>query len=212
MTIRFLGEFMATGTDWGISQVLKTASGKQVGFKGNYFVATAIYALISIGVTRVQEAIVGNTGDVATSLEIIITLILFPLGVGLGLLGIRRAAGKETPVSTLWEPYSQAIPLIVMFVLMAMLVVAGFFLFILPGIYLLIAYSFAPYLIVEKDLGVWEAMETSRKAYPLLVALFWANEYRNSAYYYRIGASARGLVLGTSNRCNCYRRSVCKNL
>ena len=196
MTIRFLGEFMATGTDWGISQVLKTASGKQVGFKGNYFVATAIYALISVGVTRVQEAIVGNTGDVATSLEIIITLILFPLGVGLGLLGIRRAAGKETPVSTLWEPYSQAIPLIVMFVLMAMLIVAGFFLFILPGIYLLIAYSFAPYLIVEKDLGVWEAMETSRKAIthywwryfglmsiaivliiigsvPLLVGLFW---------------------------------------
>jgi uncharacterized membrane protein len=119
----------------------------------------------------VQEATVGTTGDVAASLvEIIVTLILFPLGIGLGLLGIRRAAGKETPVSTLWEPYSQAIPLIVMFILMAVLIVAGFLLLVLPGIYLSIAYSFAPYLIVEKNMGVWEALETSRKA---ITAYWW---------------------------------------
>ena len=156
---------MSTSTDWSISEVLKTANEKQVGFKFNYVKAIAVYAAISILITLVQEATVGNAGDVAASvIEILVTLILFPLGVGLGLLGIRRAAGKETPVSTLWEPYSQAIPLIVMFLLMAVLVVAGFFLLVLPGIYLSIAYSFAPYLITEKNMGVWEAMETSRKA------------------------------------------------
>ena len=156
---------MSTSTDWSISEVLKTANEKQVGFKFSYVKAIAVYAAISIVITLVQEATVGNAGDVAASvIEILVTLILFPLGVGLGLLGIRRAAGKETPVSTLWEPYSQAIPLIVMFLLMAVLVVAGFFLLVLPGIYLSIAYSFAPYLITEKNMGVWEAMETSRKA------------------------------------------------
>ena len=156
---------MSTSTDWSISEVLKTANEKQVGFKFSYVKAIAVYAAISILITLVQEATVGNAGDVAASvIEILVTLILFPLGVGLGLLGIRRAAGRETPVSTLWEPYSQAIPLIVMFLLMAVLVVAGFFLLVLPGIYLSIAYSFAPYLITEKNMGVWEAMETSRKA------------------------------------------------
>ena len=165
LTIRFLGEFMSTNTDWSIGEVLKSASEKQVGFKFNYFIALIIYGAVSIAITLVQEATVGTTGDLAASLvEIIVTLILFPLGVGLGLLGIRRAAGKETPVSTLWEPYSHALPLIVMFVLMAVLIVAGFFLLVLPGIYLSIAYSFAPYLIVEKNMGVWEALETSRKA------------------------------------------------
>jgi hypothetical protein len=165
LTIRFLGEFMSTSTDWSIGEVLKTASEKQVGFKFNYFIALIIYGAVSIAITLVQEATVGTTGDSAASLvEIIVTLILFPLGVGLGLLGIRRAAGKETPVSTLWEPYSHALPLIVMFVLMAVLIVAGFFLLVLPGIYLSIAYSFSPYLIVEKNMGVWEALETSRKA------------------------------------------------
>jgi uncharacterized membrane protein len=162
---------MSTSTDWSIGEVLKTANEKQVGFKGNYFIALIIYGAISFAITMVQEATVGTTGDVAASLvEIIVTLILFPLGVGLGLLGIRRAAGKETPVSALWEPYSQAIPLIVMFILMAVLIVAGFLLLVLPGIYLSIAYSFAPYLIVEKNMGVWEALETSRKA---ITAYWW---------------------------------------
>ena len=165
ITIRFLGVFMSTNTDWSIGWVLKTASEKQVGFKLSYLKAIAVYAAISIVITLVQEASVGTVGDVAASVvEILVTFLLFPLSVGLGLLGIRRAAGKETPVSTLWEPYSQAIPLIVMFLLMAVLVVAGFFLLVLPGIYLSVAYSFAPYLIVEKNMGVWEALETSRKA------------------------------------------------
>ena len=165
VTVRFLGEFMSTSTDWSIGEVLKTAREKQVGFKGSYFAAVFVYAVISIVITLIQEAAAGSVGDVAASVvEILITFVLFPLGVGLGLLGIRRAAGKETPVSTLWEPYSHAIPLIVMFLLMAVLVVAGFFLLVLPGIYLSIAYSFAPSLIVEKNMGVWEALETSRKA------------------------------------------------
>jgi uncharacterized membrane protein len=156
---------MSTDTEWSISEVLKTASDKQLGFKGNYFIALVIYGAISIAITFIQESIVGTSiGGMASLVEIIITLVMFPLGVGLGLLGIRRAAGRDTPVNTLWEPYSHAIPLIVMFVLMAALIVAGFFLLVLPGIYLSIAYSFAPYLIVEKNMGVWEALETSRKA------------------------------------------------
>jgi uncharacterized membrane protein len=197
ITIPFLGEFMSTSTDWSIGEVLKTASEKQVGFKFNYVIALIIYGAISTAITFVQEASVGTSGvGMASLVEIVITLVLFPLGVGLGLLGIRRAAGKDTPVSTLWEPYSHALPLIVMFVLMAVLVVAGFFLLVLPGIYLSIAYSFTPYLIVEKNMGVWDALETSRKAItqywwryfglmivalvliiigaiPLLIGLFW---------------------------------------
>ena len=162
---------MSRDTEWSISEVLETASDKQLGFKGNYFIALVIYGAISIAITFIQESIVGTSvGGMAPLVEIIITLAMFPLGVGLGLLGIRRAAGKDTPVNTLWEPYSHAIPLIVMFVLMAALIVAGFFLLVLPGIYLSIAYSFAPYLIVEKNMGVWEALETSRKA---ITAYWW---------------------------------------
>ena len=51
---------MSTSTDWSISEVLKTANEKQVGFKFSYVKAIAVYAAISILITLVQEATVGN--------------------------------------------------------------------------------------------------------------------------------------------------------
>ena len=156
---------MTEPRSWNISDVLKTASEKQVGFKLSFFIPFIIYALVAAALSLVQEASVGTGDDVAASLvELLFSIITLPLGVGLGLLGIRRAAGKATPVSTLWEPYAYAIPIIVMYILMVVLIAAGFFLLVLPGIYLSVAYSFAPYLIVEKNMGVWQALETSRKA------------------------------------------------
>lgn len=156
---------MSTTDDWRIGEVIKSATEKQVGFKWNFFVAFGTYVLITIALTVIQELTVGTGDSVPAALvELLVSLIMLPLGIGLGLLGIRRAAGKATPVSTLWEPYSDAIPIIVMFIMMTVLIVAGFFLLVLPGIYLAIAYSFAPYLIIEKKMGAWEALETSRKA------------------------------------------------
>ena len=165
------GDSMSANTDWRIGEVLKAAGEKQVGFKLTFFIAVGLYILIGIPIAVAQAVTVGIGTGVASSLvDIFISILLYPLGLGFGLLGIRRALGKDTPVSTLWEPYSQFIPLIVMFLLMCVLIVAGFFLLILPGIYLAVAYSFAPYLIVEKNMGVWEALETSRKA---ITAYWW---------------------------------------
>ena len=165
------GDSMSANTDWRIGEVLKAAGEKQVGFKLTFFIAVGLYILIGIPIAVAQAVTVGIGTGVASSLvDIFISILLYPLGLGFGLLGIRRALGKDTPASTLWEPYSQFIPLIVMFLLMCVLIVAGFFLLILPGIYLAVAYSFAPYLIVEKNMGVWEALETSRKA---ITAYWW---------------------------------------
>jgi uncharacterized membrane protein len=161
---------MSTDTDWQIGQVLKTAMEKQVGFKWSFIAPFLIYLVITSIIAALQDATVGTGEGVAASLtQIIVNILVYPLGMGLGLLGIRRAAGKDTPLSTLWESYSQFIPLSVMLVLMGLLIVGGFFLLVLPGIYLAVAYSFAPYLIIEKNMGVWEALETSRKA----ITTYW---------------------------------------
>jgi hypothetical protein len=158
---------MSTNIVWRINDVLKTAKDKQVGFKASYFTAFVAYMAISIVIELTREWLFGPSEDgsvTAIVAEAVIGLLMMPLGVGLGLLGIRRASGRNTPVSTLWEPYTMAIPLLVMFILMGLLVLTGLTLLILPGIYLAIAYSFAPYLIIEKGLGIWESLETSRKA------------------------------------------------
>ena len=158
---------MSTNVAWRISDVLKTAKDKQVGFKARYFMAFVAYMAISVVIELTREWVFGSSDDgsvTAVVAEAVIALLMMPLGVGLGLLGIRRASGRDTPVRTLWEPYTMAVPLLIMFILMGVLIVGGLLLLILPGIYLAIAYSFAPYLIIEKGLGVWESLETSRKA------------------------------------------------
>ena len=158
---------MSTNVAWRISDVLKTAKDKQVGFKASYFMAFVAYMAISVVIELTREWVFGSSDDgsvTAVVAEAVIALLMMPLGVGLGLLGIRRASGRDTPLSTLWEPYTMAIPLLIMFILMGVLIVGGLLLLILPVIYLAIAYSFAPYLIIEKRLGVWESLETSRKA------------------------------------------------
>jgi hypothetical protein len=48
-------------------------------------------------------------------------------------------------------------------VLGLLLIGLGFVLFVLPGIYLLVGYSFSYMLIADRGLGVWEALETSRR-------------------------------------------------
>ena len=47
---------------------------------------------------------------------------------------------------------------------MYILVAIGFLLLVLPGIYLMVAYSLAMPLVVEKGLSPWQALEASRKA------------------------------------------------
>ena len=159
-------------SDWRISTVLSTAFQKQVGFKGTYLVALIIYTAVSIAAGFVSETLFGPSEDFTWAGfwgELVITLAILPLGIGLGLMGIRRAAQRDVPINTLIEPYNKSLQLMAMFIIMMLLILAGFALFILPGIYLSIAYAFAPYLITEKDMGVWESLETSRKA----ITAFW---------------------------------------
>ncbi|KAA8497660.1 hypothetical protein FVE85_5245 [Porphyridium purpureum] len=53
--------------------------------------------------------------------------------------------------------------LVVLGLIQGALVTVGLVLLVIPGIYLSVAYSFAVPLMVEKNLGVWESLETSRK-------------------------------------------------
>ena len=159
---------MSSENEWRIGQVLSTAFQKQVGFKFTYLVAILIYLAISAAAGFMSETLFGPSDEFTWAGfwgELVITLALAPLGVGLGLMGIRRAAQPDVPVTTLVEPYNKSLQLMTMLIIMILLIIAGYALFILPGIYLSIAYAFAPYLITEKNMGVWEALETSRKAF-----------------------------------------------
>ena len=159
---------------WTIGSVLSESWRKVAGFKATYAIAMIIYVAIAIAVELLMGLLFGwdyaesgNGG--AVILEIVISIAMIPLGVGLGLIGIRRAAGKPVSPTVIFEPYQHALPLIVMMIMGFLLIIAGYLLFIIPGIYLSIAYSFSAYLITEKNMGAWQALETSRKA----ITKFW---------------------------------------
>ena len=72
------------------------------------------------------------------------------------------------------------VPLLLVSLVSGVLTVVGFFLCVIPGIYLTVIWGFAPIIVLEKRLQFWDAMEVSRKVahrhfWPLLglAALCW---------------------------------------
>ena len=54
-------------------------------------------------------------------------------------------------------------PLLVLSLLTTVMISVGLLLFILPGIYLSLAYAFSLLLVILEGLGPWQAMEESRR-------------------------------------------------
>ena len=155
--------------NWSIGAVISESWRKLDGFKGTYLLALIIYIAIAMATELFMGLLFGwdyaeSGNGRAVTLEIVISIAMIPLGVGLGLISVRRAAGKPVSPTLIFEPYQHALPIIVMMIMMFFLIIAGYLLFIIPGIYLSVAYSFAPYLITEKNMGAWQSLEESRKA------------------------------------------------
>ena len=110
-----------------------------------------------------------------------------PVLTGIVMLGIKRAGNKEMEIPSIFNYYVLVWPLVFASILMNIFILAGFMLFVLPGIYLATAYMFTLPLIVDKNLQFFEAMETSRKA----VTKHWFKLFGlNLAVVFIIGISA----------------------
>lgn len=68
---------------------------------------------------------------------------------------------KEDRVSVLFSQHRLALRYFVASVLYGVIVVLGFILFIIPGIYFVLKYQFFSYLIVDKNLGIFDALKKS---------------------------------------------------
>jgi uncharacterized membrane protein len=97
-------------------------------------------------------------------ISFVLNLFLIPLGVGMVIMGVRRSLSKEISFSQMFEFYPKLVAILLMYIAMTLLTAIGFVLLIIPGIYLMVAYFFAMVLMLDKNMGIWEAMETSRKA------------------------------------------------
>ena len=161
-----LGDYQFT-----ISDALSEGWAKTKGAKTQILVGVLIYIGVSLvlgnGLSFLIKAVFGSEGigavlDVVAT--IISTIIILPIGAGMFMLGIKRSVDQPISGGDVLNYFDKIIPLAVGMIIMYLMLIVGFICLILPGIYLAIGYIMAMPLIVEKNMGPWEALETSRKA------------------------------------------------
>lgn len=95
------------------------------------------------------------------SINILFTALLY--AGGLRFL-IRIVRGADPAFGDIFSAFRErTVPVMLTGLVTSLLCIGGYLLCILPGIYLQVGYIFAPLLALEKNVGVWEAMESSRR-------------------------------------------------
>ena len=160
---------------WTIRTVLISAWEKQKGAKRTILLSGLIYLVISFLLESMIRLWLGEpvgviqrpAEDFSWQVEwigIASSILLAPLFYGIFYLGIRRSAGETLSVGMIFEPFKLFLKLNGVTLLAGFAVGIGFLLLVLPGIYLILACYFAPYLILKKDMSIWQSLEKSQKA------------------------------------------------
>ncbi|WP_415397753.1 hypothetical protein [Sulfurimonas sp. CS5] len=151
--------------DFSIIGVLKEGFRRTDGVKLTFVGSIIIYALIALFVKSLTEFIFPNTQSFVSiyASSIVEMLFTLPILIGIMILGVKHAREEELKVASIFDYFGMIIPVMLAYIAMSILLSIGFILLVIPGIYLAISYAFVYTLIVDKGLGVWEAMELSRK-------------------------------------------------
>ena len=87
-----------------------------------------------------------------------------PMIGGLYALYLKKIRGQPADLGDIFIGFGPKFgPLVAAYLLSLFLVMLGLILFVIPGIYLMIAWAFALPLIIDKGMDFWDAMELSRK-------------------------------------------------
>lgn len=160
--------------EFSIGAVLSEAWAKTSGSKWPihlgffYYFLVVIAVMVVIGLVMAGVMAVTEEPAVMVLIQVVtqlgINLIAMPMIMGVVMMGIKRSVDAPISASMVFNNFSKMLPLFATIILMYIMMLIGFLLFVIPGIYLMIAYYMAMPLVVEKGLSPWQAMETSRKA------------------------------------------------
>ncbi len=105
----------------------------------------------------------GNTSGLVSLTQNVFSLALIPLTVGYAIYADLIERGMPRSFGNFFDGYKKAIPLIIAYVILGILVVIGLILFVIPGIYLAVSYMFVALIVWFGNETGWEALEKSRK-------------------------------------------------
>jgi hypothetical protein len=137
-----------------------------------WFIVYVIAALLAIPIALLLVnlgADEATAGIISSIVQVVAISATMPMMVGIMIMGIRHLQGKPVSVGSIFSYFGYAPRVLLWYILMTLMIMIGYLLLILPGIYLTFAYMFSLPLIVEKDMSVWQALETSRKS----ISKFW---------------------------------------
>ena len=159
-----------------LSDILSEAWQKTKGVK-RYILGAGILmyiiAFVAIGVvTAVSMFIIGadpeSPGPTAILVQIVMQILfmalILPFSAGIFVMCLKQVQGVQPEFGDLFSCFNKTGKLLGCMILMYIMIILGYVLFVIPGIYLNFAYMLAIPLIVDRDMGPWEALETSRKA------------------------------------------------
>ncbi|MCK5662411.1 MAG: hypothetical protein KAI17_02945 [Thiotrichaceae bacterium] len=156
--------------DFLIMDVIKESWKKTYGIKGilvgaGFLILIGIFALGFI-LSILTEVLGFGADSLMPDLinQLVFTIVIYPFLAGMMMVGVRHAVDLDVSFSTVFGYFTYTIPIIIAALLMSFLTSIGMFLLVIPGVYLSMAYVLTIPLIIEKNLGPWEAMEASRKA------------------------------------------------
>jgi serine/threonine protein kinase len=134
---------------------------------GDFWPIVGISALIGVlwAFAHSSGAVFSSGDGKATAGGSVLGLVLSgPLMGGLYLYFLKKIRGERATVDTAFSGFSpRFLHLFLGSFVSMVLTTIGFFCLILPGIYLLVAWTFTLPLIIDKGLDFWSAMELSRK-------------------------------------------------
>jgi hypothetical protein len=158
-------------------EVLQDAWQMTKGNKGVLMLALLLIALAQFGGVLLLNSIGFDDGqaDMASgnfirgygkslALGFLLVPFIVPLTAGTLMLTIKRAGGSSAGIDEVGAYFSHLPKLVLISIMTTLLTYIGFALFILPGIYLSIAYAFAIPLMIDHDLSPWQSLESSRRA------------------------------------------------
>jgi hypothetical protein len=117
-----------------------------------------------IGASFISGAIIGAGAFVPFLGPMVSLVIGGPMIGGLSALYLKKIRGQSASLGDIFLGFGPSFgSLLGAHLICMLLTMAGFFLCILPGIYLAVSWIFTIPLVIDKRMGFWEAMELSRK-------------------------------------------------
>ena len=90
-------------------------------------------------------------------------IISIPLLAGFFISAHHLVKGKKLYFEDMFDGFKHFVGLLLFALISSIIIFFGFLALIIPGIYLLVGYLFAPLFIVFGKMEFWDAMETSRR-------------------------------------------------